>query len=74
MSKMPKTVMPGKFTVRMLAVFCAALLCSTPALSAGPSNRNMPPPKDLKQKLAPEKKQKDVAKTDDLLSPFCIRY
>ena len=69
MSKMPKTVMPGKFTVRMLAVFCAALLCSTPALSAGPSNRNMPPPKDLKQKLAPEKKQKDVAKTDDLLSP-----
>ncbi len=69
MSKMPKTVMPGKFTVRILAAFCAALLCSTPALSAGPSNRNMPPPKDLKKKLAPEKKQKDEAKTDDLLTP-----
>ena len=68
MSKMPKTVMPGKFTVRMLAVFCAALLCSTPALSAGSSNKNVAAPKDVKQKLAPEKKEKEEAKTDDLLS------
>ncbi len=60
--------MQGKFTGRMLAVFCAALLCSAPALSAGPSNKNMPAPKDLKQKLAPENKQKDEAKTEDLLS------
>lgn len=65
---MPKTVMPGKFTVRMLAVFCAALLCSTPALSAGSSNKNVAAPKDVKQKLAPEKKEKEEAKTDDLLS------
>ena len=65
MSKMPKTVMPGKFTVRMLAVFCAALLCSTPALSAGSSNKNVAAPKDVKQKLAPEKKEKEEAKKLD---------
>lgn len=68
MSKMPKTVMPGKFTVRMLAVFCAALLCSTPALSAGSSSKNVAAPKDVKQKLAPEEKEKEEAKADDLLS------
>lgn len=65
---MPKTVMPGKFTVRMLAVFCAALLCSTPALSAGSSSKNVAAPKDVKQKLAPEEKEKEEAKADDLLS------
>ena len=57
--------MPGKFTVRMLAVFCAALLCSTPALSAGSSNKNVAAPKDVKQKLAPEKKEKEEAKKLD---------
>lgn len=65
---MPKIVMPGKFTVRMLAIFCAALLCSTPALSAGSSSKNVAAPKDVKQKLAPEEKEKEEAKADDLLS------
>ncbi len=65
---MPKIVMPGKFTVRMLAVFCAALLCSTPALSAGSSSKNVAAPKDVKQKLAPEEKEKEEAKAVDLLS------
>lgn len=68
MSKMPKTRMQVKFPVRMLAVFCAALLCTTSAMSAGPSNKNMPAPKDLKQKVAPDTKQKDEDKKDGLLS------
>ncbi len=69
MSKMPKTLMQGKFPLRMLAVFCAALLCGTPALAAGTSNKNMPAAKGIEQKAKPETKQNDVNKTDDLLPP-----
>lgn len=68
MSKMSKTLTQGKFSVRMLAVFCAALFCTTSALSAGSSNKNMPAPKDVKQNVSPETKQKDENKKDSLIS------
>ncbi len=68
MSKMSKTLIQGKFSVRMLAAFCAALFCTTSALSAGSSNKNMPAPKDVKQNVSPETKQKDENKKDSLMS------
>ena len=59
--------MQAKFSIRILAAFCVAMLCTTSALAAGPSNKNMPVPQDLKQKAVSETRPEDNDKAEDLL-------